>query len=53
MDTVKHLADRVDHTLGANNDREGAATKQLERVTAALPSGTWLILAGGPIGGRR
>ena len=33
------------------NQVEGKATKAIEKATSALPSTTWLILAGGSIAG--
>ena len=44
-DKVKDLAEKAKGMGGV----EGAATKTIEKVTSAIPSGTFLILAGGAI----
>lgn len=45
MDTMNKVSERVKNMDG----REGKATQKIEHVTSALPSTTWLILAGGSI----
>jgi len=47
METFNQVSDKLGNTNGSQ--REGAATKRIEKVTAALPSSAWLLLAGGSI----
>lgn len=51
METIKNVTDRVAEKANGMNKQEGEVTKGIERVTAAAPSITWLILAGGAIAG--
>ena len=51
MDTIKHMTDKLSATAADNNKHEGATTKKIEQVTAAIPSATWLVLGGGAIVG--
>src|SRR5207249_3360121 len=44
-DKFDDLADRFD--IDDRSSREGAVTRKLEHFSAALPSTTWLMLAGG------
>lgn len=46
-DKVKDLADKAKDMSGV----EGTTTKTIEKVTSAIPSATWLVLAGGAIVG--
>jgi hypothetical protein len=48
MDTMQTLGDRTDGT-NQPDKREGKATKMIEKTTAAIPSGTFLVLAGGAV----
>ena len=50
METVNLISKHLDHAPDANK-KEGDATKKLEKVTSALPSGTWLVLGGGAMAG--
>jgi hypothetical protein len=43
MDTMQTLKDRAD----SKSRLEGKTTKWIEKTTAAIPSGTFLVLAGG------
>jgi hypothetical protein len=46
---IEGLSDKVGRKiddLGRDAGREGTVTKRLERLTAALPSVTWLVAAG-------
>ncbi|MDQ3365999.1 MAG: hypothetical protein M3680_11280 [Myxococcota bacterium] len=47
MDTIENITEKANMQSG----REGEVTKKVEKVTAAIPSMTWLYLAGGAIGG--
>jgi len=47
MDTMQTVKDSTDGTAHA----EGKTTKMIEQTTAAIPSGTFLVLAGGAIVG--
>jgi len=49
MDTMNQVADKAKRAIGGNNTGEGATTKSIEKVTAAIPSGTWLVMGGGAI----
>jgi len=49
METIKQMTDKLATAADANNKREGTTTKKIEKVTAALPSSTWLLLGGGAI----
>ena len=51
METTDHMSGRVDRSLDAARDREGTTTKKLEKMTAELPSATWLLLGGGAMVG--
>ncbi|MGE5180594.1 MAG: hypothetical protein ACM31C_00965 [Acidobacteriota bacterium] len=44
---VREYGERIDERVEDLNKREGTLTSRIERVTAALPSTTWLMLAGG------
>lgn len=59
---IKEKVEGVRHTVGGKLDelgkhaqvksrKEGPLTRKLERVTAMLPSSTWLALAGASIAG--
>src|SRR5690242_18780537 len=59
---LKEKVEGVRHTVGGKLDelnkqsqvksrKEGRLTRKLERVTAMLPSSTWLALAGASIAG--
>jgi hypothetical protein len=57
-DRVGDLRSSVSHTLDDLGDRaakmnrhEGSITSRLENLTSALPSSTWLALAGGALAG--
>jgi hypothetical protein len=45
METMRDIGQKV---MGKNRE-EGQTTKRMEQMTAALPSSTWLTLAGGAI----
>lgn len=45
METIKNIADKAK----AMNTQEGATTEAIEKITAGIPSATWLALAGGAI----
>ncbi len=45
MQVTKNITERARRMDGV----EGATTRRIERVTAAIPSSTWLLLAGGAI----
>jgi hypothetical protein len=47
MDTMQTLKERTD----GKNRMEGKTTKWIEKTTAAIPSGTFLVLAGGAVAG--
>ena len=47
MNAVRNITERARRM----NAVEGRTTKSIERVTAAIPSSTWLVLAGGTIAG--
>ena len=47
METIENFADKAK----SNNGVEGSVTKKVEQVTAAAPSMTWLVLAGGAMAG--
>lgn len=47
MNAVRNFTERARR----RNTVEGRTTKSIERVTAAIPSSTWLVLAGGTIAG--
>jgi hypothetical protein len=47
MNAVRNFTERARR----RNAMEGRTTKNIERVTAAIPSSTWLVLAGGTIAG--
>ena len=47
MRGIQNIADKARRMDGM----EGTTTKGIESVTAALPSSTWLVLAGGAIAG--
>ncbi|HEY0253553.1 MAG TPA: hypothetical protein VGC41_18600 [Kofleriaceae bacterium] len=46
METFKQ---DIKDSMQTNNKQEGAATKAIEKVTATIPSATWLVLGGGAI----
>ena len=46
MDT-QQISEKVDHAVGGNHKEEGKTTKTIEKITAAVPSATWLLLGGG------
>ncbi len=50
-DRVREYGERIDERVEQMNKREGAITSRIERVTSALPSTTWLMLAGGALVG--
>jgi hypothetical protein len=41
--------DRLQDEVDVSSRREGAMTKGIEKLTASLPSSTWLMLAGGAV----
>jgi hypothetical protein len=45
MDTMETIKERTDR----KNRQEGKTTKMIEKTTAAIPSSTFLVLAGGAI----
>jgi len=47
MEYIENVSERAEQMSG----QEGQATKQIEKVTAAVPSTTWLIAAGASIVG--
>jgi hypothetical protein len=47
METMESLKERTDR----KSHLEGKTTKRIEKATAAIPSGTFLVLAGGAIVG--
>jgi hypothetical protein len=47
METTQTLKDRTDRI----ENGEGKTTKMIEKRTAAIPSGTFLVLAGGAVVG--
>lgn len=47
MDTMKNVGSKVFNKNGV----EGETTRTVEKATSALPSMTWLVLAGGAIVG--
>jgi len=51
MDTIKQVTERAKDVVKNMAGTEGQTTKKIERVTAAIPSATWLILAGGAVVG--
>jgi hypothetical protein len=40
-----------EESMGGKGQLEGKTTKKIERATAAIPSGTFLVLAGGAVAG--
>ena len=48
METFKQ---EIQNAVKSDNKPEGEATKKIEKVTAIIPSGTWLMLGGGAIAG--
>ena len=48
---VSHKLDDLGDKASAMNRHEGSLTSRLENLTSALPSSTWLALAGGAIVG--
>jgi Cupin superfamily protein len=51
METIDNIKDRVSETVNRNNTVEGTTTKMIEKTTAAIPSVTFLALAGGAMVG--
>jgi hypothetical protein len=51
MDTFKNVTDKITDKTHGMNRQEGEVTKGIESVTAAAPSVTWLVLAGGAMVG--
>ena len=47
MDTLQTFKDRIENNVQV----EGKTTKMIEKATSAIPSGTFLVLAGGAIAG--
>ena len=47
MEPIKSATERAKQANGI----EGQTTKKIERITSAIPSATWLILAGGAVAG--
>lgn len=45
MDTIKNITEKAKRM----NRSEGKTTESIEKVTAGIPSATWLVLAGGSI----
>jgi hypothetical protein len=45
MDTMETIKERTDR----KNRQEGKTTRMIEKTTTAIPSGTFLVLAGGAI----
>lgn len=45
------FGERIEERAQEMNRREGELTRRIENITAALPSSTWLLLAGGAIAG--
>jgi hypothetical protein len=50
-DRVKEYGERIEQRAEDMNRQEGNFTRRVEKITSALPSSTWLILAGGAIVG--
>lgn len=48
---ASELGERIEERAQEMNRREGEFTRRIENITAALPSSTWLLLAGGAIVG--
>lgn len=51
METINKVTEKLSAKANGMNKQEGEITKGIEKVTAAAPSVTWLILAGGAIAG--
>ena len=49
--SVSDKLDDLSSKASATNRHEGELTSRLENLTAALPSSTWLALAGGALAG--
>jgi uncharacterized membrane protein YoaK (UPF0700 family) len=45
------MMENVTERVSGRNQVEGKTTKKLEKLTAAAPSATWLVFAGGAIAG--
>jgi hypothetical protein len=50
-DRVKEYGERIEQRAEDMNRHEGNFTRRVEKITSALPSSTWLMLAGGAIVG--
>ncbi len=50
-DTIKDTVQSVKIRAEGQSRVEGETTRQIEKVTASIPSVTWLVLAGGSIAG--
>ena len=46
---VGNRIERLHDDVDVQSRREGGVTKNLEKLTASLPSSTWLLLAGGAV----
>lgn len=51
MNTIQDAVKQATKSNGTHNTTEGTTTKKIEQVTAAIPSSTWLLLAGGALVG--
>ena len=48
---AREYGERIEDRAEQMSRQEGEFTRRIEKVTAALPSSTWLLLAGGAIVG--
>lgn len=51
MELTRDITEKAEHIGNSAGAQEGATTKTIERLTSAVPSSTWLWLAGGALVG--